>query len=207
MGLSPRCGRGVGIGFGFGFRSVDFSDVSRIDALPFDESPFAAQGGVPHPRPYLHLRGHRRQLYADCLVGHRRMAGRRHHGRAVGDGDFRNLLQVVVPQIDTGHQPDHLFSDGMDDTLFPAGLSAAGFGAAGRAHRHRWVVLYARGVVLCPQGIPLSPHGVASAHQSGGRRPLHRNHILSLLSAASVFENKFPMRDNRYCSFDGRGRS
>ena len=70
----------------------------------------------------------------------------------------------------------------MDDSLFPAGILAAGVGAVGCAYRCRRIVLYARGMVLCPQRIPLSSYGLAPAHQSGGCRSFHRNRLFSVLA-------------------------
>ena len=60
-----------------------------------------------------------------ALVGHRRLAGRVHHRPPMGDGHFRRLLQVALPKVDTGRQPDHLPGHGLDDRLLPAAVHAA----------------------------------------------------------------------------------
>ena len=60
------------LGYKVGFRHFDLPDVPRLDALSLDEPAVEAQGGFPHPRPYFHLRRHRRKLYADRAVGDRK---------------------------------------------------------------------------------------------------------------------------------------
>ena len=96
------------------------ADVPRIDPLPLDAPRVTPQGGVPHPRPHLHLRRHRRNLHPDRTVGHRGLAGYLHYGTAMGDGTLRHHLQVARPPFDSGDQPDDLPGDGMDDRLLHA---------------------------------------------------------------------------------------
>lgn len=83
-------------------RHLAAADVPRIDPLPLDASRVTPQGGVPHPRPHLHLRRHRRNLHPDRTVGHRGLAGYLHYGTAMGDGALRHHLQVARPPFDSG---------------------------------------------------------------------------------------------------------
>ena len=81
----------------------------------------------------------------------------------MGDGDFRDFLQIPVPQIDTRHQSDYLPGHGLDDRLLPPAVHQPRFDAPRDAHCAGRPALHARRMVLRPQGLPLSPHGVASA--------------------------------------------
>ena len=186
VGLRARPRPHSGVGVGEHFRDLDLPDVSRFDALPFDESGLETQGRVPYPRPYFHLRRHRRKLYADRAVGDRRVAGRLHHDPAVGDGAVRHLLQVAFAQDDSRPQPDDLSGHGVDDRIFHAAFRAAGVDAAAGADRRGRRALYARRVVLRPAGIPLPPHGLAPADQSGCGGPFYGNRVFSVLSAGST---------------------
>ena len=61
------------------FGDLDLPDVPRVDALSLDEPAVEAQGGVPHPRPHLHLCRHRGSYTPVALMVIGGWQGLHHH--------------------------------------------------------------------------------------------------------------------------------